>query len=56
MHPCAYLLENVPPLGDSWPIVLAGWQHTKAWIGKLVYMNVASINRQLIDFGGFGLT
>jgi hypothetical protein len=34
MHPCAYLLENVPPLGDSRPIVLVGWQEIKAWISK----------------------
>jgi site-specific DNA-cytosine methylase len=26
MHPCAYLLENVPPFGDYWPIVLVGRQ------------------------------
>jgi hypothetical protein len=55
MHPCAYLLENVPPLGDSRPIVLASWQHIRAWIDKLVQVNVALIDRQLIDFSGFGL-
>jgi hypothetical protein len=26
MYPCAYLLENIPPFGDYWPIVLVGWQ------------------------------
>ncbi len=25
MHPCAYLFENVPPLGDFRLIVLASW-------------------------------
>ncbi len=25
MHLCAYLLENVPPSGDSRPILLVGW-------------------------------
>jgi hypothetical protein len=24
MHPCAYLLENVPPWGDSRPTILVG--------------------------------
>jgi hypothetical protein len=26
MHPCVYLLENVPPLGDFRPTILVGWQ------------------------------
>ncbi len=26
MHPCAYLLQNVPPLRDIKPIVLTKWQ------------------------------
>ncbi len=34
MHPCAYLLENIPPLGDSKSIILARWQHIKVWIGE----------------------
>ncbi len=25
MHPCAYLLENVPPLRDARSTILAGW-------------------------------
>jgi hypothetical protein len=40
MHPCAYLLENVPPLGDSKLIVLARWQQIRAWIGKPVQADV----------------
>jgi hypothetical protein len=47
MHPCAYLLENVPPLGDSRPIVLAKWQQIKAWIGKSVQVNVASVGSRI---------
>jgi len=44
MHPCAYLLENVPPLGDYRPlIILAKWQQVKAWIKELVQMDVVSI-------------
>jgi site-specific DNA-cytosine methylase len=34
MHPCAYLLENVPPLGDSRPTILARWQQIRAWIDE----------------------
>ncbi len=43
MHPCAYLLENVPPLRDSRPIVLARWRQIKAWVGKPVQVDVVSI-------------
>ncbi len=43
MHPCAYLLENVPPLRDYKPIVLARWQQIKAWIGKPVQVDVVSV-------------
>jgi len=34
MHACAYLLKNVPPLGDFRLIVLAGWQQIRAWISE----------------------
>jgi hypothetical protein len=44
MHPCAYLLENVPPLRDSRPIVLAKWQQIKAWIGELVQVDVVLVS------------
>jgi len=30
MYPRAYLLKNVPPLGDFRPIILARWQQIKA--------------------------
>ncbi len=30
LHSCAYVLENIPPLGDSQPAVLATWQKIKA--------------------------
>ncbi len=46
MHPYAYLLANVPPLGVSRPIVLAGWQQIKAWIGELVQVDVTLISSQ----------
>jgi hypothetical protein len=32
VHSCAYVLENVPPLGDFWSVILAAWQQIKAWI------------------------
>ncbi len=50
MHPCVYLLENVPPLGDSKPIVLVRWQQIKTWIGKLVQVDVASVGPQTHQF------
>jgi hypothetical protein len=34
MQLCAYLLENVPPLGDSLVVVLTTWQQIMDWIGK----------------------
>jgi hypothetical protein len=44
MHPCAYLLRNVPPLGDCGPFaILARWQHIKVWITELMQMDVVSI-------------
>jgi hypothetical protein len=46
MHPCAYLLENVPPLGDFKPTILARWQHIKTWIGELVQVDVALVGSQ----------
>jgi hypothetical protein len=39
LHSCAYVLENVPPLWDSWPLVLVAWQQIKAWIGDLVQVD-----------------
>jgi len=39
MHPCAYLLENVPTPGDFKPLVLAGWQQIRAWIDKPMYVD-----------------
>jgi hypothetical protein len=44
--PCGYLLDNVPPLVDFKPTILAGWQQIKAWIGELVQMDVVSIGSQ----------
>jgi len=43
MHPCAYLLENVPPLGDFKPTILVGWQHVRAWISELMQVDVVSV-------------
>jgi hypothetical protein len=34
MHPCAYLLKNVPPLGNSQLAI--GWQQMCAWISVLI--------------------
>jgi hypothetical protein len=34
LHSCAYVLENVPPLGDSRLAILETWQHIRAWIGE----------------------
>ncbi len=44
MHPCAYMLENVPPLGDSQLAMLVTWHQIWAWIGELMQMDVALIN------------
>jgi hypothetical protein len=43
MHPYAYLLENVPPLGDSKPIILVGWQHIRAWISELMQVDLVLV-------------
>jgi hypothetical protein len=43
MHPCAYLLENVPPWGDYRPIVLAKWQQIRAWINKPLQVDIISV-------------
>jgi hypothetical protein len=50
MHPRAYLLENVPPLRDSKPIILARWQHIRTWINELVQMDVVSVHSQTHRF------
>jgi hypothetical protein len=50
MHPCAYLLENVPTLGDFRPLVLARWQQIMDWIDKLVHANAPSIGSQAHQF------
>jgi hypothetical protein len=36
MHPCAYLLKNVPLLKDFQPIMLEKWQQIWAWINELM--------------------
>jgi len=36
MHPCAYLLKNVPPLGNFQIAMLIGWQRMCAWINVLM--------------------
>jgi hypothetical protein len=43
MHLCANILENVPPLGDSRPIVLAGWQQIQTWIKEQMQVDVALV-------------
>jgi hypothetical protein len=40
MHPYAYLLENVPPLGDSQLVVFIARQEIKASIGELMQVDV----------------
>jgi hypothetical protein len=44
MHSCAYVLENVPPLGDSRPFELAAWQQIRAWIREPVQVDVVVVN------------
>jgi site-specific DNA-cytosine methylase len=46
MHPCAYLLENIPPLEDYKSTILVGWQQIRVWIGEPVQVIVASIGSQ----------
>ncbi len=41
-EPSIYLLENVPPLGDSCPQVLVGWQQVHVWLGKPMLMDTTS--------------
>jgi hypothetical protein len=43
MHPCAYLLENVPPLEDYKPTILVGWQQIRVWINKPMQVDVALV-------------
>jgi hypothetical protein len=50
MHPCVYLLENVPPLKDSQPIIVVGWQKIKAWIGEPIQVDATSIGSRAHRF------
>jgi hypothetical protein len=50
MHQCAYLLENVPLVGDSRPFILSGWQHITAWIDEPMQVGVVRIGSQAHQF------
>jgi hypothetical protein len=50
MHQCAYLLENVPLVGDSWPFILGEWQLIKAWIGEGMHVDVVTIGSHAHQF------
>jgi hypothetical protein len=50
MHPCAYLLANVPPLGDFRPTILARWQQINVWISELMQVNVSSVGSRVHRF------
>jgi len=50
MHQCAYLLENVPLVWDSWSFILGGWQHIKAWIHESMQVDVVTIGSQAHQF------
>jgi hypothetical protein len=39
-----HVLENVPPLGDSQPVVLATWQQIRAWIGEPMQVDVVVVD------------
>jgi hypothetical protein len=43
LHSCAYVLENVPPLGDSQPIILVARQQIKAWIEEQVQVDAVAV-------------
>jgi hypothetical protein len=38
------MLEKVPPLGDSWLVVLVTWQQIGAKIEELLQMDFTTIN------------
>ncbi len=50
MHQCAYLLENVPLMGNSWSFILGGWQHIRAWIRESMLVDVVIIGSQAHQF------
>jgi hypothetical protein len=50
MHPCAYLLENVPTLGDFRPPILARWQQIRAWIDKPMHVDAPLVGSQAHQF------
>jgi hypothetical protein len=41
MHPCAYLLKHVPPLGNFQLAMLIGWEQMCAWINVLMRVATA---------------
>jgi hypothetical protein len=44
LHSCAYVLKNVPPLGDSRLAILVTWQQIRAWIEELMYVDAIAID------------
>jgi hypothetical protein len=43
MHLCAYILKDVPPLGDSQLVVLVGWQQIQVWIEEQVQVDATLV-------------
>jgi hypothetical protein len=50
MHQCAYLLENVPPLGNFWLNILARWKQIRAWINKPMQVDDVSVGSRIHQF------
>jgi len=44
------VVENVPPLGDSWPIVLVAWQQIRALIRKPTKVDVVVVSSRAHHF------
>ncbi len=50
IYPCAFLLENVPPLKDPQLIILAKWLQIRAWINKLMQVDAIVIGSHTHQF------
>jgi hypothetical protein len=43
VHSPAYILENVPLLGDAWSKVVASMHQVQQWLGPAVLLDAASV-------------
>ncbi len=45
-----HVLKNVPPLGDSHPVVSATWKQIRAWIEEPMHVDAAIIDSHAHHF------